>query len=109
MFRVPCNYGRTKIAFKIEEKTNPNWFGSAIEFVDGVGELSYVAIGQANSKRFVQMQNSWGAVWTANINPSFRAPFSFWLTSPTNKSILAQDVVPSNFVPGKTYYSQVNF
>ncbi|KVI01785.1 expansin-B15-like [Cynara cardunculus var. scolymus] len=107
--RVPCNYGNTKIAFKIDAKTNPNWFATAIEFVDGVGEVQVVKIAQAGSKTFVPMYNSWGAVWAANINPPFRGPYSFLLTSPKNKTIVAYEVVPSNFVPGQTYYSHVNF
>nr|GEV56264.1 hypothetical protein [Tanacetum cinerariifolium] len=54
--RVECNYGKTTIAFKISEKTNPNW-----------------------------------------------------LTSPKHKAITAYNVVPYQFAPGKTYYSNVNF
>ncbi|PWA75083.1 Barwin-like endoglucanase [Artemisia annua] len=107
--RVKCNYGKTTIAFKISEKTNPNWFATSIEFVDGAGELGYVEIAQAHSTNFVKMQNTWGAVWVANISPSFHAPFSFRLTSPTHKAITAYNVVPHQFVPGKTYYSNVNF
>ena len=109
MFRVLCNYGSTKIAFKVDKKTNPFWFASAIEFVDGVGEVESVKIAQAGSNNFVPMHNSWGAVWEANISPSFRGPFSFLVTSPTSKAITAFNVVPSDFVPGKTYYSNVNF
>ena len=109
MCRVPCYYGRTKIAFKIDAASNPNWFATSIEFVDGAGEISYVEIAQAHSTKFVPMQRIWGAVWAANISPSFYAPFSFRLTSPTHKAITTYNVVPYHFVPGKTYYSNVNF
>ncbi|GJT76772.1 barwin-like endoglucanase [Tanacetum coccineum] len=61
--RVECSYGKTSIAFKISEKTNPNWFATSIEFVDGDGKLSYVEIAQAHLTNFVPMQNTWGAVW----------------------------------------------
>ncbi|KAJ9552403.1 hypothetical protein OSB04_016449 [Centaurea solstitialis] len=107
--RVLCNYGSTKIAFKTNKKANPFWFAAAIEFVEGVGEVQSVKIAQAGSNNFLPMHNSWGAMWEANISPSFRGPFSFQLTSPTRKTITAFNVVPSNFVPGKTYNSNVNF
>ncbi|KAI3702094.1 hypothetical protein L6452_27763 [Arctium lappa] len=90
-------------------KTNPYWFAIAIEFVDGLGEVQSVKIAPAGSKNFVPMRLNWGAVWEANIDPSFRGPFSFLLTSPTRKAITAYNVVPSNFVPRQTYHSNVNF
>ena len=106
---MTCNYGKTTIAFKISEKINPYWFATSIEFVYGAGELSDVEIAQAHSTKFVPMKRIWGAVWVANISPSFNAPFSFRLTSPTHKAITAFNVVPHQFVAGKTYYSNVNF
>ncbi|KAI3677945.1 hypothetical protein L6452_37219 [Arctium lappa] len=103
--RVPCNYRSTKIAFKIDAGTNPNWFATVIEFEDGDGGLRSVEIAASHSQQFVLMKNIWGAVWQADINPSFHAPFSFKLTSPTNKVIIARNAVPKGFVPGKTYFS----
>lgn len=107
--RVACNYGRTKIAFKIETGTNPNWFATAIEFDDGDGGLRSVEIAAAGRQEFVPMNNIWGAVWAANIDPSFHGPFSFRLTSPTNKVVVAGNAVPAGFAPGQVYFSNVNF
>nr|KAJ0184541.1 hypothetical protein LSAT_V11C900504020 [Lactuca sativa] len=107
--RVPCYYGRTKIAFKIDAKTNPNWFAPAIEFEDGDGGLSSVEISPAGSQQFVPMKNIWGAVWEADVSPSFHGPYSFRLRSPTGKVVVASNVVPNGFVPGQTYFSNVNF
>ncbi|KAJ9552340.1 hypothetical protein OSB04_016385 [Centaurea solstitialis] len=108
--RVPCNYGGTKIAFKIQAKSNPNWFATAIEYANGDGGLGSVEIAPAGSQAFVHMKNIWGAVWQFDINPSFRAPYSFRLTSsPTRKVVIATNAVPSGFVPGQTYFSNVNF
>ncbi|XP_023734986.1 expansin-B15-like [Lactuca sativa] len=107
--RVPCYYGRTNIAFKIDAKTNPNWFATAIEFEDGDGGLSSVEISPAGSQQFVPMKNIWGAVWEADVSPSFHGPYSFKLKSPTGKVVVASNVVPNGFVPGQTYFSDVNF
>ena len=109
MCRVPCYYGRTKIAFKIDAASNPNWFATAIEFDAGDGGLRSVEIAPAGTHNFVQMTNTWGAVWAANIDPSFRAPFSFRLVSATNKMVVAGNAIPANFVPGQIYSSHVNF
>ncbi|KAI3703999.1 hypothetical protein L1987_74200 [Smallanthus sonchifolius] len=107
--RVPCNYGRTRIAFKIDSATNHNWFATRIEFADREGALQSVAIAPSGTQEFVPMNNLWGAVWVANTDPSFKGPFSFRLTSPTNAVVVARNVVPPGFVPGETYFSSVNF
>ena len=109
MCRVACNYGGTKIAFKIDAKTNPNWFATAIEYENGDGGVGSVEMAPSGSQGFVPMKNIWGAVWQADVNPSFRGPFSFRLTSSTNKVLIARNAVPSTFVPGQTYFSNVNF
>ncbi|KAI3755209.1 hypothetical protein L1987_55005 [Smallanthus sonchifolius] len=107
--RVPCYYGSTKIAFKIDAATNRNWFATTIEFEDGDGGLQSVEIAPYGTQSFVPMNNNWGAVWAINIHPLFHGPFSFRLTSPTNKVVVARNVVPRGFVPGYVYYSNVNF
>ncbi|KAJ0752556.1 putative rlpA-like protein, double-psi beta-barrel [Helianthus annuus] len=107
--RVPCNYGRTNIAFKIDAGTNPNWFATRIEFTEGDGGLRSVEIAPAGTQEFVPMNNIWGAVWVANIDSSFKGPYSFRLTSPINAVAVAINAVPMDYVPGQTYFSNVNF
>lgn len=106
---MPCHYGGTNIAFKVDAGTNPNWFATAIEFVDGDGGLRSVEIAPAGTQHFVPMKNIWGAVWQVDFNPSQHGPFSFRLTSPTGRAVVATNVVPMGFVPGRTYFSSVNF
>ncbi|KAL4565347.1 hypothetical protein LXL04_029438 [Taraxacum kok-saghyz] len=107
--RVPCNYGRAKIAFKIDPAVNPYWFAMAVEFSDGDGGINGVEIAPNGSQKFRSMQNTWGAVWAANIDPYFRGPFSFRLTSHKGETIVAKNAVPYRFKPGQTYHSHVNF
>ncbi|KAL4580713.1 hypothetical protein LXL04_016915 [Taraxacum kok-saghyz] len=107
--RVPCYYGNTKIAFKIDAKTNPNWFATAIEFDNGDGGLRAVEMATAGSQQFFAMKNIWGAVWEADVNPYMHGPFSFRITSESGKVVVAWNAVPNGFVPGRTYFSHVNF
>lgn len=106
---MPCYYGRTKIVFKVDANINPYWFATAVEFEDADGALQSVEIAPAGTLHFVPMNNIWGAVWQANINKYFLAPFSFRLTSPTNQVVVARNSLPVDFLPGHTYYWHVNF
>ncbi|KVI11030.1 Barwin-like endoglucanase [Cynara cardunculus var. scolymus] len=94
---------------QIDPMTNPYWFAMAIEFCEGDGGLNSVEVAPFGSPQFRWMQNTWGAVWTAHIDPSFRGPFSFRLISRRNEAVIAYHAVPYGFVPGQTYYSQINF
>lgn len=89
--------------------SNPYWFAMAIEFCQGDGALSSVEVAPNGSPQFRWMENIWGAVWAAHVDPSFRGPYSFKLISRNNEAVVAFNVVPYTFVPGQTYYSQVNF
>ncbi|MFS8012324.1 putative rlpA-like protein, double-psi beta-barrel [Helianthus anomalus] len=107
--RVPCNYGSTKIAFKIDAMANPYWFAMTIEFCAGDGGLSSVGVASDGSQQFRLMKNIWGAVWAVDVDPSFRGPYSFKLISQIDEPVIATNAVPSDFVPGQSYYSLVNF
>ncbi|XP_076946913.1 expansin-B15-like [Bidens hawaiensis] len=106
---VPCNYGTTKIAFKTDQMANPYWFSMAVEFCAGDGGISSIEISSFGSQQFRSMENTWGAVWAVHIDPSFRAPYSFRLTSGNNEPVIAVNAIPFGFAPGKNYYSLVNF
>lgn len=107
--RVPCNYGVTKIAFKISPKINPYWFATAIEYANGDGGFGRVEISPNGTQKFSAMENIWGAVWEKDISPTFKAPFSFKLTSGDGKTLVASNVVPTNYSAGQKYSSTVNF
>ncbi|CAK7337090.1 unnamed protein product [Dovyalis caffra] len=58
----------------------------------------------------IQYKRSWGAVWMINAGWALRAPFSIKLTSlESGQTIVAWNVIPAGWEPGKTYRSVVNF
>ncbi|KAK9054966.1 hypothetical protein SSX86_026045 [Deinandra increscens subsp. villosa] len=107
--RVPCNYGGTKIGFRVDHKCNPYWFAVALEYADGDGGFGSVEIAPDGTQNFVPMENIWGAVWRRDIDPSFQPPFSFRLTSVDGKTVVANNVIPPAFGVGQKYTSLVNF
>ncbi|KAK1409682.1 hypothetical protein QVD17_36211 [Tagetes erecta] len=107
--RVPCNYGNTTIAFKIDPMANPYWFAIAVKFCGGDGGLRSIEVASNGSQQFRWMENIWGAVWAAQVDPSFHGPYTFRLTSGNNEPVVAINAVPFGFVAGQNYFSQVNF
>ncbi|KAI4356717.1 hypothetical protein L6164_000716 [Bauhinia variegata] len=108
--RVECNYPGMSIAFHVDAGSNPNYFAALIEYEDGDGDLSKVELKQAlDSDSWLQMQQSWGAVWKLDIGSTLKAPFSLRLTSDSGKTIVANNVIPAGWAPGQTYRSVVNF
>ncbi|KAK1390175.1 Expansin/Lol pI [Heracleum sosnowskyi] len=108
--RVSCNYGGAKIAFKIDQHINPYFFSSAIEYINGDGDIGSMQLRPANSDQWIPMQQSWGATWYANITSSTQGPLSFRITTLTSgKTVEAHNAVPPNWVAGAKYISNANF
>ncbi|CAI9092000.1 OLC1v1027129C1 [Oldenlandia corymbosa var. corymbosa] len=109
--RVQCNYGRTPIAFRVDQGSNPFYLAVSIQFQEGDGDLGGVALMQSYSRLGWQpMRHSWGTVWVLNSGPRLRGPFSIRLTSLSTRQVLvARNVIPAAWRPGATYRSSVNF
>ncbi|XAR63215.1 hypothetical protein NMG60_11023078 [Bertholletia excelsa] len=108
--RVECNYRGMSIAFHVDSGSNPNYFAALIEFEDGDGDLSSVDLKEAaDTESWLPMQQSWGAVWKLNSGSTLQAPFSLKLTGESGKTLVANNVIPAGWEPGKTYRSIVNF
>lgn len=109
-YRVPCNYGGQKILFKVDRGANPFFFSVTILYENGDGDVSFVEIQPAGSNRFLPMQQNFGAAYKINAPQGLKGPFSLRLTQvESRRSIVAQNVIPANWVPGGFYLSSVNF
>lgn len=108
---MECNYRGTSLAFHVDSGSNANYFACLIEYEDGDGDLAKVEIKEAlDSATWIQMQQSWGAVWKVDEGSPLKAPFSMRLTTvESGESIVINNVIPAGWKPGQTYRSLVNF
>ncbi|KAL6495382.1 Expansin [Orobanche gracilis] len=105
---VPCAYPGINIAFRVDPGSNSNYFAMAVEYEDGHG-ITGVSLRKSNTNgNWLQMQKSWGAVWMINLPQYYSPPFSFKVTDDT-KFVVAENVIPANYVADHTYASTVNF
>ncbi|XP_073158520.1 expansin-B6-like [Henckelia pumila] len=105
--RVPCNY-KSNIVFKIDEGSNPHYLAFAVEYIGGDGDLGEVELTPSNSKA-ITMEQSWGATWKAGIPIGVKGPYSVKITTiESRRSIVAKNVIPVDWAPGKYYHGRVD-
>ncbi|XAR66113.1 hypothetical protein NMG60_11012200 [Bertholletia excelsa] len=115
--RVACDYPGKNIAFRVDLGSNPNYFAVVVEFEDRDGDLAHVDLKEASSgphdrdhDQWRRMQQSWGAVWKLDAGSELQPPFSLRLTSRySGQTLVAEDVIPEGWEPGRTYRSLVNY
>nr|GMC68380.1 putative expansin-B2 [Ipomoea batatas] len=107
--RVKCKYPGVSLTFHIDSGSNPNYFATLIEYEGGEGVVSSVELKQAlDSDSWIPMQESWGAVWKLDDGSALKPPFSLKLTDDSGKTLVANNVIPAGWQPGKTYRSAVS-
>nr|GMC68382.1 putative expansin-B2 [Ipomoea batatas] len=107
--RVKCKYPGVSLTFHIDSGSNPNYFATLIEYEGGEGVVSSVELKQAlDSDSWLPMQESWGAVWKLDDGSALKPPFSLKLTDDSGKTLVANNVIPAGWQPGKTYRSAVS-
>ncbi|CAN6705496.1 unnamed protein product [Malus baccata var. baccata] len=88
MASVACDYSGRTIAFRVDQGSNPNYFGAVIEFEDGDGDLAGIELKETSSSdgggEWRAMQQSWGAVLTSLYS---------------DETLLAKDVIPVGWKP----------
>lgn len=100
--------------FHVDQGSNPNYIAVVIEFEAGDGDLARVDLKQASSgdeaNDWLEMNQSWGAVWQLNPGFELRPPLSIRLTSQYSaQTLVAKNVIPVGWRPGATYRSIVNY
>lgn len=98
------------MAFKVDVGSNPYYLAVLVEDESGDGDLSAVDLRQhgGSGGGWAPMQRSWGAVWKYNGGP-LQGPMSIRLTSGSGRKLVAADVIPAGWQPGRTYRSVVNY
>ncbi|XP_075499001.1 expansin-B6-like isoform X2 [Primulina tabacum] len=105
--RVPCSY-KSNIVFKMNEKSNRNFLSFAVEYVNADGDLGAIELSPSNSKP-IAMKQSWGATWAAGIPEGVKGPYSVKITTiESRRSVVARNVIPVDWAPGKYYHASVN-
>ncbi|CAL5074620.1 unnamed protein product [Urochloa decumbens] len=108
--RVPCNWRGVDVAFKVDAGSTPFYLAVVVEYETGDGDLRAVEIMESGgAAAWVPMQQSWGALWRYNSGAALRAPLSIRLTSGSGSTLVARNVIPAGWAPGRTYRSVVNF
>ncbi|EYU32436.1 hypothetical protein ABFS82_06G162400 [Erythranthe guttata] len=107
--RVQCTYSNIGIQFKIDKGSNVNYLAFAIEFVNGDGDIGSAAISSSNSNGWLSMKQSWGATWSVGIPEGVSGPYSVKVTTiESQKTAIANNVIPANWSKGQNYRSNVN-
>jgi len=109
LYRVPCNYPGQKVTFHVEEGSNPVYFAVLVEFEDGDGDVVQVDLMEANSGSWTPMRESWGSIWRLDSGHRLTAPFSLRITNESGKTLVANQVIPANWVPNTYYRSIVQY
>lgn len=107
---MACNWNGVDVAFRVDAGSNANYLAMVVEYESGDGDLRAVELKQSGAgAAWAPMQQSWGAVWRYNSGSPLQAPFSVRLISGSGRTLVATNVVPAGWEPGKTYRSVVNF
>lgn len=100
------------MVFHVDAGSNPNYMALVIELEEGDGDLARVDLQQAHSEPddWLEMNQSWGAVWQVSPGFELRPPFSIRLTSQySGQKLIAKKVIPVGWKPGAIYRSLVNY
>ncbi|XP_059460160.1 expansin-B18-like [Corylus avellana] len=109
--RVTCEYPGKKIAFHVDQGSNPYYFAVVVEYEDGEGDLSGIDLKEegSGSGEWRALQQSWGATWKLDAGGELHPPLSIRLTNGGGHKIVAKNVIPEGWQAGKSYRSIVNY
>nr|CAI64399.1 expansin EXPB11 protein precursor [Triticum aestivum] len=115
--RVPCQYPGLTVTFHVEEGSNPFYMAILVEYENGDGDVNQLDIMEsrpnggkmAPTGQWVPMKESWGSIWRMDAHHPMKAPFSLRITNESGKTLVAEQVIPIDWKPNKTYSSLVQF
>ncbi|CAL4928570.1 unnamed protein product [Urochloa decumbens] len=108
--RVPCEFPGLKVGFHVEEGSTQVYFAVLVEYENGDGDVTQVDLMESGGRRrWAAMRESWGSVWRLDSNHRLQPPFSIRLRSDSGKTLVARDVIPTNWRPNTFYRSFVQY
>ncbi|CAN6290975.1 unnamed protein product [Urochloa humidicola] len=107
--RVPCDFPGLKVGFHVEEGSTQVYFAVLVEYENGDGDVVQVDLMESGGRRWAAMRESWGSVWRLDSNHRLQPPFSIRLRSDSGKTLVATDVIPTNWRPNTFYRSFVQY
>jgi hypothetical protein len=110
--RVPCEFPGLKVGFHVEEGSNAVYMAILVEYENGDGDVVQVDIMEAKGPgkgRWTRMRESWGSIWRLDSNHRLQAPFSLRIRNESGKTLVARNVIPSNWRPNTFYRSIVQY
>jgi hypothetical protein len=106
--RVLCNLPGLTITFHVHHTSNPNYLAVLVEYANKAGTIVQVDMNE-NNKGWVQMQESWGDIWRMDSAKPLVGPFSMRVRSDSGQTLVANNVIPRNWLPNTDYHSNVQF
>ncbi|CAN1185515.1 Putative expansin-B2, partial [Linum perenne] len=103
--RYPCKYRNIPVTFHVDAGSNPYYLSILVEFLKGDGTICSMAFKSANSEEWIQMEQSWGALWKHSCSSPLVGPISFQITSGETKQVTVfNNVLPVDWHAGQDYY-----
>ncbi|KAL6642714.1 hypothetical protein ACP70R_020895 [Stipagrostis hirtigluma subsp. patula] len=113
--RVPCYFPGLTINFHVQHGSNPFYLAVLIEYEDLDGDVVQVDLMESRSAYgpptgyWEPMHESWGSIWRMDSNRPLQGPFSLRIQSDSGKTLVANNVIPANWMPNTDYRSYVQF
>jgi Expansin C-terminal domain len=99
------------VAFHVEEGSNSMYLAILVEYANGDGDLAQVEVLESTpGTTWTPLRQSWGAIWRLDSSHPLQGPFSVRITTLTSgKTLVAENVIPADYVPNTVYESAVQF
>ncbi|KAI4998991.1 hypothetical protein ZWY2020_057445 [Hordeum vulgare] len=102
--RVKCKYPEgTKVNFHVEKGSSPNYLALVVKFLQGDGDVVAVDIKPKGKDKWIELKESWGAVWRIDTPDKLIGPFSVRYTTEGGTKTVAEDVIPKGWKPDTSY------
>ncbi|KAM3262536.1 hypothetical protein ACQJBY_052948 [Aegilops geniculata] len=93
----------TKVNFHVDKGSNPNYLALVVKFLQGDGDVVAVDIKQKGKDKWIELKESWGAVWRIDTLDKLIGPFTVRYTTEGGTKTVTEDVIPKGWKPDTSY------